>query len=160
MTDLCALTGGKPEFVTLECVPSQWVRDGQPEAGFPFVELVWFERPQEMQDAAAALITRHLKGVLGSRPMWWCRCCPSSRVTTTATASTIEIERVSLLRQVHVKRRPAEGPLPSGLPLSGGFDQQLVKPAAWQQAAQHGKQFGREGDRVAVPGTLARERMQ
>ena len=76
MADLCALTGGKPEFVTLECVPSQWVRDGQPEAGFPFVELVWFERPQEMQDAAAALITRHLKGVLGSRPMWWCRCLP------------------------------------------------------------------------------------
>ena len=103
----CALTGGKPEFVTLECVPSQWVRDGQPEAGFPFVELVWFERPQEMQDAAAALITRHLKGVLGSRPMWWCRCCPSSRVTTTATASTIE--RASLLRQVHVKRRGRRG---------------------------------------------------
>ncbi len=67
MADLCALTGGKPEFVTLECVPSQWVRDGQPEAGFPFVELVWFERPQEMQDAAAALITRHLKGVLGEQ---------------------------------------------------------------------------------------------
>lgn len=67
MADLCALTGGKPEFVTLECVPSQWVRDGQPEAGFPFVELVWLERPQEMQDAAAALITRHLKGVLGEQ---------------------------------------------------------------------------------------------
>ena len=76
-----------------------------PKPVFPFVELVWFERPQEMQDAAAALITRHLKGVLGSRPMWWCRCCPSSRVTTTATASTIE--RASLLRQVHVKRRAA-----------------------------------------------------
>lgn len=67
LADLCALTGGKPEFVTMESVPSQWVRDGQSEAGFPFVELVWFERPQAMQDAAAALITRHLKAALGEQ---------------------------------------------------------------------------------------------
>ncbi len=40
---------------------------GEVEAGFPFVELVWFERPQELQDAAAALITRHLKAVLGEQ---------------------------------------------------------------------------------------------
>ena len=67
LADLCALTGGKPEFVTLECVDSIRVRDGQIETGFPFVELVWFERPQEVQDAAAALITRHLKAVLGEQ---------------------------------------------------------------------------------------------
>ena len=67
LADLCALTGGKPEFVTLECVASTQVRDGANDAGFPFVELVWFERPQEVQDAAAALITRHLKGVLGEQ---------------------------------------------------------------------------------------------
>ncbi|MFC5706598.1 DUF1904 family protein [Aeromonas eucrenophila] len=67
LAELCALTGGKPEFVTLECVDSIRVRDGAIEAGFPFVELVWFERPQEVQDAAAALITRHLKAVLGEQ---------------------------------------------------------------------------------------------
>ncbi|ABO91238.1 MULTISPECIES: DUF1904 family protein [Aeromonas] len=67
LAELCALTGGKPEFVTLECVDSSWVRNGAIEAGFPFVELVWFERPQAMQDAAAALITRHLKAVLGEQ---------------------------------------------------------------------------------------------
>ena len=67
MAELCALTGGKPEFVTLECVDSSWVRNGAIEAGFPFVELVWFERPQAMQDAAAALITCHLKAVLGEQ---------------------------------------------------------------------------------------------
>ena len=31
------------------------------------MELVWFERPQAMQDAAAALITHHLKAVLGEQ---------------------------------------------------------------------------------------------
>lgn len=67
LAELCTLTGGKPEFVTLECVDSIRVRDGAIEAGFPFVELVWFERPQELQDAAAALITRHLKAVLGEQ---------------------------------------------------------------------------------------------
>lgn len=67
LAELCTLTGGKPEFVTLECVDSIRVRDGAIEAGFPFVELVWFERPQEMQDVAAALITRHLKAVLGEQ---------------------------------------------------------------------------------------------
>ncbi|HEA3129446.1 TPA: DUF1904 family protein [Aeromonas hydrophila] len=67
LADLCALTGGKPEFVTLESVDSHWVREGEVEAGFPFVELVWFERPQELQDVAAALITRHLKAVLGEQ---------------------------------------------------------------------------------------------
>ncbi|WP_265467363.1 DUF1904 family protein [Aeromonas salmonicida] len=67
LAELCALTGGKPEFVTQECVDSSWVRNGAIEAGFPFVELVWFERPQAMQDAAAALITRHLKAVLGEQ---------------------------------------------------------------------------------------------
>ena len=64
LADLCALTGGKPEFVTLECVDSIQVRNGEREAGFPFVELVWFERPQEVQDAAAALITRGARRVL------------------------------------------------------------------------------------------------
>jgi hypothetical protein len=67
LADLCTLTGGKPEFVTLERVESSWVRGGAVEAGFPVVELVWFERPQELQDAAAALITRHLKAVLGEQ---------------------------------------------------------------------------------------------
>ncbi|MFM4718806.1 DUF1904 family protein [Aeromonas bivalvium] len=65
--DLCALTGGKPEFVTLESLGSRFVRDGQPEAGNPFVELLWFARPQGVQDEAAALITRHLKQALGEQ---------------------------------------------------------------------------------------------
>ncbi|MGY3943950.1 DUF1904 family protein [Aeromonas tecta] len=65
LADLCALTGGKPEFVTMEVIDCIRVRDGAIETGSPFVELVWFERPQELQDAAAALITRHLKAALG-----------------------------------------------------------------------------------------------
>lgn len=67
LAELCELTGGKPEFVTMERVESCWIRNGEPEAGFPFVELHWFERPQEMQDAAARLITLHLKQVLGEQ---------------------------------------------------------------------------------------------
>ncbi|QWL61890.1 DUF1904 family protein [Aeromonas jandaei] len=67
LADLCALTGGKPEFVTMERVESHWVRDGELESGFPFVELHWFARPQEIQDEAAGLITRHLKAALGEQ---------------------------------------------------------------------------------------------
>ena len=67
LAELCELTGGKPEFVTMERIDSCWIRNGESEVGFPFVELHWFERPQEMQDAAARLITRHLKRVLGEQ---------------------------------------------------------------------------------------------
>ena len=61
--ELCELTGGKPEFVTMERVESCWIRNGEPETGFPFVELHWFERPQEMQDAAARLIAQRANGL-------------------------------------------------------------------------------------------------
>ena len=67
LAELCELTGGKPEFVTLECLASPFVRDGVLERGNPFVELIWFARPQAQQDEAAALITRHLKQALGEQ---------------------------------------------------------------------------------------------
>ncbi|MCS3459681.1 DUF1904 family protein [Aeromonas rivuli] len=67
VADLCTLTGGKPEFVTLECLTHPFVRDGAQARGNPFVELVWFARPQAQQDEAAALITRHLKQALGEQ---------------------------------------------------------------------------------------------
>lgn len=67
LAELCTLTGGKPEFVTMELINCCQVRNGAVETGSPFVELHWFERPQAMQDAAAGLITRHLKAALGEQ---------------------------------------------------------------------------------------------
>jgi len=109
LADLCALTGGKPEFVTMERVESHWVRDGELESGFPFVELHWFARPQEIQNAAASLITRHLKAALGEQTYVVVQVFPiDKRVVASARdqadfANSLSSQRVGRIRLSRAK---------------------------------------------------------
>ncbi|CAH0534201.1 hypothetical protein VST7929_02109 [Vibrio stylophorae] len=50
---------------TLEQVHSTFVFDGEVHGNrYPFVELFWFDRGQDVQDKVAQLITEHLRAAL------------------------------------------------------------------------------------------------
>ena len=62
---LSALTGAPVAHFTIERVQTEFIISGEAVAGYPFVELMWFDRGQEVQDAAARLITSAVKAQLG-----------------------------------------------------------------------------------------------
>lgn len=57
-----ALNSPEDNF-TLEAVGSDFFFEGKPSAAYPFIEVLWFERPQELKDRAAAVITNHIKAL-------------------------------------------------------------------------------------------------
>lgn len=61
--DLAEITGAPIDNFTLELVPTQFFQDGKVVNSFPFVEVLWFERPQAIQDACAVLITKKVREV-------------------------------------------------------------------------------------------------
>jgi Domain of unknown function (DUF1904). len=46
---------------TFELVSTRFFEKGQSITGYPFVEVLWFPRSQEIQDAAAKLLTSEIK---------------------------------------------------------------------------------------------------
>lgn len=64
--DLSTLTGAPVAHFTLELVASEFIIAGQTVPGYPFVELMWFDRGQVVQDQAAQLITQAVKAQLGA----------------------------------------------------------------------------------------------
>lgn len=63
ISDLAQITGSPADNFTLELVQTQFFQGGVSVTSFPFVEVLWFERPQAMQDACATMITQRLKEV-------------------------------------------------------------------------------------------------
>ncbi|MDQ6598996.1 DUF1904 family protein [Bacillus salipaludis] len=57
LADLCAC--GTDNF-TLEVVHSTFVFDGNEVPGYPFIEVKWFERGQEIRDEFANIITKQV----------------------------------------------------------------------------------------------------
>ncbi|MBY4678936.1 DUF1904 domain-containing protein [Marinobacterium arenosum] len=49
------------DYFTIEVVNSTFIADGEFSAGYPFVEVLWFDRGLEAQDRCAELITRYLQ---------------------------------------------------------------------------------------------------
>jgi hypothetical protein len=45
-------------YFTVEHVPSTFISDGNIVAGYPFVEVGWFDRGQEIEDKVALSITK------------------------------------------------------------------------------------------------------
>jgi len=50
------------DYFILECVNSAYVMDGEIVTTYPFVEVAWFDRGQEIQDKVAKSITKHVQG--------------------------------------------------------------------------------------------------
>lgn len=48
------------EDFTIECINSTYIMDGKIIEPYPFIEIAWFDRGQEIQDKVAIIITNNL----------------------------------------------------------------------------------------------------
>ena len=55
--ELAVLTQSPRDYFTLEVIHSTFVMDGDVVPGYPFVEIAWFDRGQEIQDQVAKTIS-------------------------------------------------------------------------------------------------------
>lgn len=58
--ELALLTQSPRDYFTLEVIHSTFVLDGDVVPGYPFVEIAWFDRGQDIQDQVAQAIGRLL----------------------------------------------------------------------------------------------------
>lgn len=49
-------------YFTMEHVPTTFISDGSIVKAYPFVEVLWFDRGQEIQDKTALSITKAVQG--------------------------------------------------------------------------------------------------
>lgn len=49
-------------YFTIEHISSTFISDGSVTKGYPFVEVSWFDRGQDVQDKTALAITRAVQG--------------------------------------------------------------------------------------------------
>ncbi|MBC2722890.1 MAG: DUF1904 family protein, partial [Desulfosporosinus sp.] len=56
--ELAQLTLSPKDDFTLEVMNSTYILNGEVVPGYPFIEVAWFDRGQELQDLAAQIITR------------------------------------------------------------------------------------------------------
>lgn len=59
--ELADAVGCPHQYFTLECIQSTYIQDGTVVPGYPFVEVAWFDRGQEVQDRVAGIITRYMQ---------------------------------------------------------------------------------------------------
>lgn len=59
--ELSQIVGCPRDYFTLEKVNSTYIMDGENVAQQPIIEVLWFDRGQEVQDQVAQCITKHLK---------------------------------------------------------------------------------------------------
>ncbi|MEC0232412.1 DUF1904 family protein [Paenibacillus alba] len=51
------------DYFTLECVQHAAIFDGQIVPAYPFIEVAWFERGEEVRKQAAKALTNHVLGL-------------------------------------------------------------------------------------------------
>ncbi|WP_316674199.1 DUF1904 family protein [uncultured Tolumonas sp.] len=61
---LAELTKAPAAHFTIEYIPAEFIATRFGGQAYPFIELFWFDRGQEMQDAAVRLITSIVKSKL------------------------------------------------------------------------------------------------
>ncbi|MGL5711487.1 MAG: DUF1904 domain-containing protein [Paraclostridium sp.] len=52
------------DYFEIECIKSVAIRDGKIAPVYPFVEIAWFDRGQEVQDTVAQIITDSIRNNL------------------------------------------------------------------------------------------------
>ncbi|WP_410506419.1 DUF1904 family protein [Haloimpatiens sp. FM7315] len=55
------MIGCPREYFTIELVKSQFISDGTLNLDYPFVEVHWFDRGQEIKDKVAKCITKYVR---------------------------------------------------------------------------------------------------
>ncbi|MGE5627603.1 MAG: DUF1904 domain-containing protein [Solirubrobacterales bacterium] len=61
INDLEKIVNCPRNYFTIEQLPSTFIMDGNVVTSYPFVEVVWFDRGQEVQDKAADAITKSIQ---------------------------------------------------------------------------------------------------
>src|SRR4051794_2724618 len=61
--ELANLCQCETDNFTLEIIQSTFVFNQNEVEGFPFIEVKWFDRGQEIQDQFAGIITKHLQSI-------------------------------------------------------------------------------------------------
>lgn len=51
------------DYFSLELMGSTFIKDGEIVQGSPVVEVLWFDRGQEIQDKAAVIISKYMQSV-------------------------------------------------------------------------------------------------
>lgn len=51
------------DYFEIECIKSVAIRDGKIADVYPFVEVAWFDRGQEVQDTVAKIITDNIEKI-------------------------------------------------------------------------------------------------
>jgi len=62
--DLATIIKTSEDNFTFELVQTQFFSQGQAANGYPFVEVLWFERTPEIQQQVATLITESIKKLI------------------------------------------------------------------------------------------------
>lgn len=63
--DLAAAANTPEDNFTFERIDTQFFLKGKATKSFPFIEVLWFARPQEDKNACARIITEHVKELVG-----------------------------------------------------------------------------------------------
>lgn len=63
VTELASLCHCPPDHILLECLHTTACFDGEFVPSYPFVEVNWFDRGQQVRDQAAECIDRHVRSL-------------------------------------------------------------------------------------------------
>lgn len=58
--ELTEIVGCPRDYFTLECINTTSIYDGEVVSTYPFIEVAWFDRGQEVRDKVAKAITRYV----------------------------------------------------------------------------------------------------
>lgn len=51
------------DYFSIEVIQSKYIMDGKFVGGPPMIDVLWFDRGQEVQDKAAKIITKHINSI-------------------------------------------------------------------------------------------------
>ncbi|NMM64520.1 DUF1904 domain-containing protein [Clostridium sp. P21] len=63
ITQLKNIIGCPENYFTIEHIPSSFIKNGSLTEGYPFIEVAWFDRGQEIQDKVAECITTFIHNI-------------------------------------------------------------------------------------------------
>ncbi|MDE1338530.1 DUF1904 domain-containing protein [Vibrio aestuarianus] len=63
--DLESVMGSPREDFTFEYIYTTFFHEGEVSPAYPFIEVFWFERGQEVRDTVAQVVTKQVKEIVG-----------------------------------------------------------------------------------------------
>lgn len=58
--ELQELIGCPRNYFTVECLKAEFITDGEIPSNYPFIEVSWFDRGQDIKDKTAKIITKYV----------------------------------------------------------------------------------------------------